>query len=505
MLACGRHRSGIREVERTMRIVTGCISHETSTFTPVPTTRESFFERFGEIRGADILTTFRGTNTPTGGFIEGAEHHGFELVPTIVAEPHPSGPAPRAVFEPILAEMLAGFKDAGKIDGVLLELHGSMVVEGITDGEGYILTAVRELVGPSVPIVGQLDIHSCISQQMIDVADVLIGRESYPEVDMAARGRECADVLVRILRDDLQPTMALNRLPMIWGMNQVTAHSPMKEAIAELHRIEAQPGVVCGSISTGFPLADVPDMGSSVYVVTDNDQDLAQRLADELAAWIWERREQWQLEMPSTAEVLKEIEAQGRHPVVIADRNDNTGGGSPGDSTGMLRAFVEAGLDQACILYVVDPAAVAQCQKAGVGATLNLDVGGKSTPLQGEPVSMSVEVVALSDGEFQYDGPMYAGLTGHMGPSAHVRQAGLHVILTTGREQPFDTAFARTLGLDPKQMRYIGVKSAAHFRAGFESWAAAVYVVSEPGVHSHDTGTLQFHNLGRKLYPFDQF
>ncbi|MEM7125364.1 MAG: M81 family metallopeptidase [Chloroflexota bacterium] len=493
-----------------MRIVTGCISHETSTFTPVQTTRESFFERFGEVRGLDILDMFRGVNTPTGGFIDGSEAHGFELVPTICAEPHPSGPAPRAVFEQILDEMLTGFKQAGPVDGVLLELHGAMVVEGIDDGEGYILAAVRDLVGPNVPIVGQLDIHSSISHQMIAMADVLIGRETYPEIDMAARGRECADVLMRILTEGLRPTMALNRLPMIWGMNQVTAHSPMREAIAELHHIEARPGVICGSISTGFPLADVPDMGSSVYIVTDNDQALAQRYADELAAWIWERREAWQLQMPSTAAVLKEATRrergdQGRFPVVIADRNDNTGGGSPGDSTGMLRAFVEAGLEDACILYMVDSEAVEQCHKAGVGATISLDVGGKSTPLQGEPVAMVVEVMAISDGEFRYDGPMYAGLMGHMGPSAHVQQGGLHVILTNGREQPFDTAFARTLGLDPKKMRYIGVKSAAHFRAGFESWAGVVHVVSEPGVHSHDTGTLQFHRLGRKLYPYDKF
>lgn len=488
-----------------MRIVTGCISHESSTFTPVATTLESFFERVGEIRGHDILDALRNTNTPTGGFIDGAEAHSFELIPTIYAEPHPSGPAPRAVFEQLLDEMLTGFKRAGTIDGVLLELHGSMVVEEIDDGEGYILAAVRKLVGPNVPIVGQLDIHSCISHQMVEMADVLIGRESYPEVDMAARGRECADVLMRILTEGLRPTMALNRLPMIWGMNQVTAHSPMKEAIAELHRIESQPNVVCGSIATGFPLADVPDMGSSVYVVTDDDQGLAQGYADELAAWIWERRELWQLHMPSTAAVLPEAENARLFPVVIADRNDNTGGGSPGDSTGMLHTFVDAKLEHACILYIVDPEAVSHCQQAGVGATIDLNVGGKSTPLQGDPVPMTVAVVALSDGEFRYDGPMFAGLTGHMGDSAHVRQGSLHVILTSNREQPFDTAFARTLGLDPKEMRYIGVKSAAHFRAGFESWAGVIHVVSEPGVHSHDTGTLHFKNLGRKLYPYDKF
>ena len=236
-----------------MRIVTGCISHETSTFTPVVTTRASFFDRFGDVRGPAIIEKFRGTNTPTGGFIEGAAVHGFDLIPTIFAEAHPSGPAPRAVFDGIVQELLDGIAAAGPIDGVLLELHGAMVAEGVDDGEGHILAAVRNLVGPAVPIVAQLDIHSSVSPRMVAMADVLIGRESYPEIDMAARGRECADVLVRILTEGLRPTMALHQLPMIWGMNQVTAHPPMNAAIAELHRIEAQPGVICGSIATGFP------------------------------------------------------------------------------------------------------------------------------------------------------------------------------------------------------------------------------------------------------------
>ena len=116
---------------------------------------------------------------------------------------------------------------------------------------------------------------------------------------------------------------------------------------------------------------------------------------------------------------------------------------------------------------------------------------------------MEFDVSALSAGEFQYDGPMYAGLTGHMGPSAHIEQDGIHVLLVTAREQPFCTAFARTLNLDPKKMRYIGVKSAAHFRAGYESWAGAIHAIAAPSVHNPAEGKLAFKNLGRKLYPFD--
>ena len=419
-----------------MRVATGALSHETSTFTPVPTTRESYEARQGFLRGDEILPHFRGANTPIGGFIAGADAHGFELIPTICAEPHPSGPTPWALFDEILDELLDGIAAAGAIDGVLLELHGAMVAEGVDDGEGHILEAVRRLVGPAVPIVAQLDIHSNISHRMVAIADVLIGRETYPEVDMAARGRECADVLQRILGEGLRPEMALCQLSMGWGMNQVTSPPPMRH-------------------------------------------------------------------MPTTADLLPAAAAAGAHPVIFADRNDNTGGGSPGDSTGMLQAFIEADLEDACVLYIVDPEVIAICQAAGVGAVLDLDVGGKSSPLQGAPCRMRAEVVALSDGAFRYDGPMFGGLEGSMGPSAHIREGGVHVLLVTEREQPFDTAFAQTLGLDPRKMRYIGVKSAAHFRAGFEEWAGAVHVVGEPGVHDMATAGLTFRHLRRNVYPFD--
>lgn len=484
------------------RIVTGAISHETSTFTPVATTWDSYRERH-YLHGADIIETFRGTNTPTGGFIEGAGAHRFELIPTVYATAYPSGPTPAAIFTTILGELLDGIHAAGRVDGVLLELHGSMVAEGIDDADGHILAAVRSAVGPKVPVVGQLDIHSNMSSLMIDSADVLIGRETYPEVDMAERGRECADVLARIVTEGLRPTMALHQVPMVWGTRQVTAHPPMREAIARLHAIEARPGVVCGSIATCYALADVPDMGASVYIVTDNDRPLAQRHADDLGRWIFERRADWHAPMPSTQACLRQAQAAGRFPVIFADWYDNTGGGSPGDSTGMLRTFIEAGLTDACILYIVDRDAVDRCHAAGAGAVLDVEAGGKSSPLQGMPVKMRARVVALSDGRFRYDGPMYSGLENTMGPSAHIEHNGVHVLLVSKREQPFDTAFARTLGLDPRRMTYIGVKSAAHFRSGFEAWAGAIYEVSEPSVHNPATGALPFRRLGRTLYPFN--
>lgn len=480
-----------------MKVVTGIICHETSTFTPVATNWASYHERFGYLHGDEIQAKFRGTNTPIGGFIEGAEVHGFELVHTVCAEPQPSGPTPRDIFDTIMGEVLDAIRSAGAIDGILLQLHGSMVAEDIPDADGHVLAAVREVVGPNLPVIAQLDIHANVSPLMVEQADVLIGRETYPEVDMALRGRECADVLVKIVREGLHPTMALHQIPMAWGMNQITAHPPMKEAIDRLHEIEARPGVVCASISTCYALQDVPHMGASVHVVTDNDLALAQRHADELASWIYERRETWQLPLPSTRDTLRDSAPDAPLPMIFADMQDNTGGGTPGDGTGLLRTFLDEGLDKACVLYIVDPEAVHTCHAAGVGADLTLPIGAKTSPLQGEPVTMHVRVEAISDGQFRYHGPMFKGLEGTMGPSAYIRQDGIHVLLVSLREQPFDTAFSESMGLDPRQMSYIGIKSAAHFRSGFESWSGTIHVVGEPCVHSH----LTYRNLERDLFP----
>ncbi|NKB72475.1 MAG: hypothetical protein GKR89_35815 [Candidatus Latescibacteria bacterium] len=482
-----------------MRIATGSITHESSTFTTVATTRDSFrSQRFGYLQGAQVLERFEGTNSAVGGFLAGCRENGHELLPTIYAGATPSAPAPRAVFDEILDDLLAHLERLGPVDGVLLDLHGAMVAEGVDDGEGHILSAVRQLVGPHVPIIAQFDIHSNVSPTMVEMADVMLGHRTYPEIDQEQRGRQCADIMHRVLTQGLKPTLALHQLPLMWGMNQITAHPPMRPAIDYLLEIESRPGIICASIATCFPIADIPDMGASVYIAADDDMALAQSCADELAAWIWERRADWQISMPATREALPTAE---QYPLVLADRDDNTGGGAPGDSTGMLRTFIDEDLQDACILYIVDPEAVAQCQQAGVGACIQLQVGAKSTPLQGQPVPMDAEVISLSDGHFNYEGPRYRGLSGTMGPSAYIRQGGVHVLLVTRREQPFGLAFSLTMGLDPRQMRYVGVKSAAHFRAGFEPWAGQIIVVSEPCVHNAEI--LTFKNLGRKIYPLD--
>ncbi|MDG2390355.1 MAG: M81 family metallopeptidase [Planctomycetaceae bacterium] len=487
-----------------MRIATGGIIHETSTCVDTLTTLNDFEHDRGIIRGDAILERFRDTNVQTGGFIAAADEFGFDLIPLLRASAFPGGLIRREDYDAIKAELIERLEAAGPVDGVLLDLHGAMVIEGIDDGDGDVIATVRNVVGPDVPIGVPLDLHGNHTKWRVEVADAIVGYDTFPHIDMAERGKEAGDILVRTIRGEIQPTMAIHQLPMFWSTPcQVTARPPMSEVIERLHEMERRKGVVSMTVATGFPWADVPEVGSSVIAVTDDDQQLAQQLADELGGWIWENRQRWYSPPLSIRDALADGEKVGRYPIILADHADNTGGGSPGDSTEVLRTFLEMGLQDALLLYMVDEEVAQQAHAAGVGSRIPICIGGKSSPVQGAPVECEAEVIAISDGTFAYDGPMFAGLTGSMGTSAWIKIDGVSVVVVCSREQPFDRAFVRTLGIDCRKVRYICVKSAAHFRAAFEPIAGSIYNVDAAGIHTHDFSKLPHTKRTRPVFPIE--
>jgi microcystin degradation protein MlrC len=354
------------------------------------------------------------------------------------------------------------------------------------------------------PLIVTQDLHGNHSQMRVDQADAIIGFDTYPHVDMAARGREAADLMVKMLRGDVQPVTALRQLPLFWNIRcQVTAELPMRELMDRVHDMEQREGILSITVATGFPWADVPDMGASVIVVANQDRALARTTADELGDWIWENRHRWTSQPVSVLEAIQRGEAGGKFPIILADHADNTGGGSPGDSTEILRTFLELKLQDAVLLYMVDPEVVELAHAAGVGQSLDVLVGGKSDPIQGPPVPMRAIVKALSNGDFTYDGPMYAGLTGSMGRSAWLQQEGVSVVVVTAPEQPLGPAFARTLGIDCERQRYIAVKSAAHFRASFGKFAGVIINVDAAAIQTHDFTKLHYTKRHRDFFPVE--
>ncbi len=485
-----------------MRFFVAMVSHETNTFSPLPTDRGQFEAR-GLHYGGEIIERYRDTGTCLGGMIDGAAARDVTLVPSLAAAASPAGRVAKDFYAEARERLLADLRAAGPLDGVLLDLHGAMVVDGLDDGEGDLLQAVRAAVG-RVPIAVTLDFHANVTRAMVESATLLHGYKTYPHVDMDARGREAALRLADVAGGRLRPTVAYRQPPMLPPLaGQLTARGPMRRLGDLADAMEARPGVISVSVFAGFPLADIHDAGLSVYVATDGDQPLADALADELAAAAWAlRREFLHRALPIKDAVARALALDGR-PVVLADIADNTGGGAAGDTTGILRELLRVGARPATVACLWDPAAVRACVAAGVGATVQVSVGGRVDPSHGAPLAVSGRVRTLSDGRFVHKGPMCRGLEGRLGPTAVVDVSDVKIILISHRWQTLDPEMIRFVGIDPAGEKILVVKSSVHYRAAFEPIARAILEVDAPGLSSSRLERFAFTRVRRPIFPLD--
>ena len=487
-----------------MRFFIAMFAHETNTFSTLPTDQRQFEAR--DLRyGGEILEAYRGTGTCLGGMIDAAAARGVTLVPSLAAAASPAGRVTADFYAQTKARLLADLRAAAPLDGVLLDLHGAMVPEAAEDGEGDLLRAVRAALGPAVPVGVTLDFHANVTADMVAHATLLHGYKTYPHVDMDARGREAAERLTDVVAGRLRPAVAWRQTPLLPPIaGQLTARGPMRRLNDLADGMERDPRVVSVSVFAGFPLADIRDAGLSVYVATDGDRPLAERLADELARTAWEhRREFLHTALPVEAAVAKALAATGR-PVVLADIADNTGGGGAGDTTEVLRELLRVGARGVTVACVWDPAAVAACARAGVGATVTVEVGGKVDPSHGAPVPVTGRVRTLSDGRFVHRGPMFRGLEGRLGPTAVLDVNDLKIVLISYRWQTLDPEMIRLVGIDPAAERILVVKSSVHYRAAFEPIAHEVIEVDAPGLSSSNLARFSFKHVRRPIFPLDE-
>ena len=485
-----------------MRIAIGCIGHETNTFSPVLTTIDNF-NKGSYHRGDEIIRAFQGTRTITGGFLDVAEQLNLQPVPLLWAFATPSGMVEHVAYQTLKAEFLTLLGNAGKLDGVLLDLHGAMVTEELEDAEGDLIQAVREIVGETC-IVTTLDLHANITAKMAHYSDVIIGFDTYPHVDCHERGFEAGQLLFSMNQGKIQPTMAYRQLPLLTAPPaQCTMKSPMTDVITALHDLETERGVVTATLSMGFPFADITDAGVSVLVTTNGDMALAEAHADQFASNIWEMREAFTFNLHTVEAAIEIANQTDSHPIVLADGADNPGGGGPCDGTTILQKFIEADVQDAVIAVIADPESVAQAVEAGVGNRVQLNVGGKTDTQHGAPVALTGSVKTLSDGGFIHKGPMGRGTAGNMGRTAVVQVGGIEIILTERRIQPYDAQVLRSVGIEPKARKLIALKSAVHFRADYTPMAHQILDVDTPGVHSPNLFSYDYQKLRRPIYPLD--
>lgn len=497
-------------MNKPMRLFLGGLVHETSSFSPLPTSVQSFHDGV-LIRRSDPRALQQIAAQPNlVGVAAAAARQGDTLLPGLYAQAQPSGPLSRADYEQLRDELLADLRatlSQGPVDAVVLELHGAMLAEGYPDCEGDLLQRMRQLVGPAMPLGALLDLHCNLSPAMVDSGAVLVACKEYPHIDYAARGEELHAMLGALARGGPALRAHWRGVPMLGIFG--TTQPPMRDFVRRLQASEQSvPGVASVSALHGFPWSDTPHTRAALLVLAQDTPAAAaaaRRLLDELAEAFYGLRERAaarRLPLPAAldAAAAAMAQAQGR-PVVLADTADNAGGGAAGDSTFVLRELLRRGLRDVALGMIWDPHAVAIATSAGVGARLPLRIGGKVGPMSGDPVDLDVEVLACRSDACQRS--LTPGGADPLGAAVAVRAQGMDIVLNSIRQQVFSPDCFTALGIDPATKRLVVVKSTQHFRAGFDALAAAVVYADSPGSLQADLGRLPYQHLPRPVWPLD--
>jgi microcystin degradation protein MlrC len=441
-----------------------------------------------------MIDAVRGTSVPTAGALGVAESEGIDVVPLSWCLANPAGPVQDEAFERIAALLCAQLSRAlaaAPLDGVYLDLHGAAVVDSFPDAEGELLRRVRAIAG-ELPVTISLDPHANLTRRMITLADAVVPFRTYPHVDMKDAGAQAMRLLLQRIARGAPWSRAFRQLEFWLPLgSQCTLLKPMNEVMAERASLAARIGVAELAFCFGFPYADFPDCGPAIAAFADT-QAKADAAADAFAAHVAAREADFRQELLPAAEAVAEAKrlADGaRRPVVIADTQDNPGGGGHGDTTGLLVELVRQQAKGAVLCLINDAESVVACAAAGEGGSASLSLGGKS---DGMPFDCKARVLKLTDGRFTMTGPMGAGNPGNLGPCALIDIDGVRVMVVSHKVQALDQAILRHVGVEPAECPILVLKSSVHFRADFAPIAERIIVGIAPGPVVADPAILNF-------------
>ena len=521
-----------------MRFAILGISHETNTFSKVPATYEEF-EAADLRRGDEIVKQFENSLYTTAGYLEAAKDLGFEAVPLMWAQTGPIGTITKDAYDRISGEMLQMLREQGPWDAVLLPNHGAAVSEEFPDMDGEFTRAVREIVGPDVPVGITLDMHANVSKAVVANTDICIVWRTNPHLDPRPRGYKTAELIYRTAKGEIKPTQWIEMPPLIVNIvRQFTGEEPMKTIVADSLEALERPGILDTSVAEGYPYSDVDEMGMSWIAITDDNMDLAKETAVWMAERAWEHREALNTPVASIREALEAAQiryrgprrlgdwnevptdgtaltapvaeetsdgkAPNEGPIVLMDVGDNIGGGSSADSTFILAEAQKMGV-KSLLQSLYDPDSVKACVAAGVGKEVSIEVGAKTDDMHGKPVRVTGTVRAIIDGKWEDFGATHGGYRFYnAGTSVRLDTTDEHTLMLTSTREGNTSRYGMyAMGIIPEHYRVVVAKGVVSPRPAYQPIAGEVILVNTPGVTTADLSYFTYHNRRKPLYPFE--
>ncbi len=481
-----------------MKIFTACLGTETHTGAPLPTDLNAF-ETSHLVRNGDHADVPHMMGVPLVLWRERARAKGWTVIESLSAFATPSGPTVQKVYEDLRDEILGDLDAAMPVDGVMLSLHGAMVADGYDDCEDDLAHRIRQRIGPDVPICVEFDLHCHLTRRFIDDITAIVIYKEYPHTDSRERAEEVWTIMEGAMEGRLNPVISTFDCRMIGCYH--TTREPMRSFVDRMAALEGSDGVLSVSLGHGFPWGDVPAEGTRVVVVTDDNKQHGDMLAEKLGRELWDLRDEITPRYVDEETAITEALAEPHGPVVIADMSDNPGGGGPGDSTFIVRRMLERGVGMAAVGGIWDPVATGVCVGAGVGAKFQLRLGGKTGPTSGDPLDLRVEVKNVIR-DCHVDG--LSGSSRYIGDAAWVHAEGIDFIIHAARSQNVSPGFFEVFGIDPTTPRILIVKSMQHFYAAYSEIASKIIYCAAPGTIEWDMRKLPHDKIARPIWPIDE-
>jgi microcystin degradation protein MlrC len=487
-----------QETPPRLRIAVAKFQHETCTFCPGGDTEvDDWLQVSPPLKGEELLSS----GSYIRGFTKRAREFGdVDLVP-LSSPVGVFGGSSRSwntkeTFDHFVDQMIAELNEAGPVDGVYLALHGAMAVRDVPRPEAEIAKRFREVVGPDVPIAGTFDLHGNEDEEFLRWANFAFVTKRYPHYDGYIQGERAARAIRLVARGEYTPTTATRKPGVITAtVLQWTGQSPSMDIMERARRWEARENDAYVSVFYGYPWSDVPDVGATVHVMTNGDQELADRIADDMDDFIWRVRQEFAVggypQPTEAAQIVKQAIADGATPVAVGDHSDR-----PGDATHILKAFESAGISKVLYGTITSPETLNAMAEASMseGDDFDMEIGG-FTPSGGTPARVQGTVVYFGEG---YDYERIAAIA--FGD-------GNLVILTPAYEQVLYPDNFRFGSIDPANYDVFVVKSRVHFRRGFDEtgYARTIVVVEapEPFVGTTFLDALPYENVDlAEFFPY---
>ncbi len=489
-----------------LRIAVAQISSESNHFV-TGLAELDFFRTTGYLlEGPELLALDR-SDTEVGGFLSILQsEEQVEVVPLVAARANSGNPLSAECYRSLKRRLLEGLCRDLPVQGVLVSCHGSMGVQDLDDSEGDLAGALRDMVGPRVPLALTLDLHGNLTQAMVQSSDILVGYHTYPHRDAFQTGQRAARLLLRSVRGQSRPAMALARLPLI--LTSFNASTEGDTAFARLRRQadrmeRTRQEVLSASVFNVGAYIDVPEMGCSSLVITEGDEAMAAELARRLALQHWGERHAYRVETLSVADAVERGRRIQGGPILLLDTADTTGGGAAGDSIALVRSLMELRVEEPCLAMLVDPQTVADCWHREPGSRFSVEVGHRLDPQWGDSLSVEAVLRRKSEGRFRYRGGILGGTEVSMGRSLILQIGNLQLLVMCRPTYEWADEQYRSMGLDPRQAKFVCVKNMMNFRVGYGGIMKGFFVVAVPGPTPADMGMLPFRRIRRPVYPLD--